>query len=190
MELTGLQKSYQHNEEATMNTLRYYFTAIGFLLMLNYSANSQADSRIAILEFELNDITSLPYTAEELIRTASFKPLLAEALTNKEGYQVLDISSEQQKTSNAGFGYLFRFHDIAASLAKQVDADWVIVGQHSKPSFLYSYLIVNVVNVRTGRMQARIDVELKGNHQKVTQRSVNKLSREIDKVITYYEKRE
>ena len=56
--------------------------------------------------------------------------------------------------------------------------------------FLFSYLIVNVVNVRTGRMLARVDVEMKGSHQKVTQRSVRKLSREIDKVITYFEKRE
>ncbi len=33
---------------------------------------------------------------------------------------------------------LFSHHDLAAKLGKQFGADWVIVGQHSNPSFLFS----------------------------------------------------
>jgi len=155
--------------------------APSILLIIFGTAN--AEERIAILSFELNDLTSLPNTQEERIRTASIKPLLEQAMIHSGEYDIIQISPEQQKTSNAGFGYLFRFHDVAAKLGKEVDADWVIVGQHSKPSFLFSYLIAHVINVRTERLAARYDIELKGNHEKVMQRGIRKLSNKIHKLI-------
>ncbi len=153
-----------------------------FMLLIFGTAN--AAERIAILSFELNDITSLPNTQAEKIRTASIKPLLEQAIIQAGEYEIVQISPEQQKASNAGFGYLFRFHDVAAKLGKGAGADWIIVSQHSKPSFLFSYLITHVINVHTGKLIARFDIEMKGNHEKVTRRGVRKLSREIDKVIT------
>ncbi|OQK18735.1 hypothetical protein AU255_09790 [Methyloprofundus sedimenti] len=152
-----------------------------FMLLIFGTAN--AAERIAILSFELNDITSLPNTLAEQIRTASIKPLLEQAMIQTGEYEIIQISPEQQKASNAGFGYLFSFHDIAAKLGKGVNADWIIVGQHSKPSFLFSYLIAHVINAHTGKSVARYDIELKGNHEKVMQRGVRKLAREIDRVI-------
>jgi len=109
--------------------------------------------------------------------------LLEQAIKQRGDYKIIKISSERQRTENAGIGYLFKFHDVAAQLAKEVSADWVIVGQHSKPSFLYSYLIANLINVKTGKRIARFDIEMKGNHQKVTLRGVQTLSRKIDKII-------
>ena len=152
-----------------------------FIALIFGTAN--ATERIAVLSFELNDITSLPNTPAEKIRTASIKPLLEQAMNHAGEYEIIQISAEQQKASNAGFGYLFRFHDVAAKLGKEVGADWIIVGQHSKPSFLFSYLIVHVINVNTGKWVARFDIEMKGNHEKVTRRGVRKLAGEIDRVI-------
>ncbi|NOR72168.1 MAG: DUF2380 domain-containing protein [Methylomarinum sp.] len=153
------------------------------LLMLVLCGTVNAGERIAILSFELNDITSLPNTQTERVRTASIKTLLEQDINRVGDYDIIQISPDQQQAENAGFGYLFRFHDVAAKLGKKYGADWIIVGQHSKPSFLYSYLMAHVINIKTGRLVARYDVELKGNHQKVTQRGVRKLSREINKVI-------
>ncbi len=155
-------------------------------LVICVSAN--ADMRIAVLDFELNDITSLPNTAKEVVRTASFKPLLEQAMTQLGRYEIIYIPIDEQKAENAGLGYLFRFHDVVAKLGNKFGADWVIVSQHSKPSFLYSYLMAHVVNVQTGQQVAKYDIELKGNHQKVTQRGVRRLSRKIDKVISHLEK--
>ncbi len=152
-------------------------------ILLVFSVNANAEIRIAILPFELNDITSLAYTKAEKTRTAAFKPLLEQALLKRGGYKIQPVSVDEYKAENAGLGYLFRFNDIAAKLGKKVDADWIIVSQHSKPSFLYSYLIAHVVNVKTGQRIARYDVELKGNNHKVSERGVRKLSREIDRVL-------
>ena len=164
-----------------MNSVSIRLVSLFSALM--YCSFALAETRIAILEFELNDITSLPHTPKELIRTASIQPLLEQEMRQLAEYKIIHISPERQQTENAGFGYLFHFHDIAAKLGKEAGADWVVVGQHSKPSFLFSYLIVHVINVKSGKRVARFDIEMKGNNEKVTRRAVRKLSREVDKLI-------
>jgi hypothetical protein len=140
----------------------------------------QAVQRIAVLNFELNDITSLPNTLAEQQRTASVQPLLEQAISQLAGYEIVHIPQQAQQAANAGFGYLFRFDDIAAGLAKPYGADWLVVGQHSKPSFLFSYLMIHLINVHNPAQVIHFDIELKGNHQKVTDRAVKALSRKID----------
>lgn len=155
-------------------------TRIVFLLsLIQLSSSAYAAQRIAVLNFELNDITSLPDTPAELQRTASMAPLLVQALSQTGDYEIVAVDANTQKAANAGFGYLFRFHDQAAQLGQQLGADWIIVSQHSKPSFLYSYLITHLIRVKTQTLAARYDIELKGNHQKVTQHGVNRLADNI-----------
>lgn len=59
---------------------------IGLILIvyLAFSHPVNATSRIAVLNFKLNDITLLPNTPDELTRTASMKPLIKQAF-NKLG---------------------------------------------------------------------------------------------------------
>lgn len=148
-----------------------------------YCGSVNANPRIAILDFELNDITSLSNTPKELARTASIKSLIEQAIIQKGNHEIIQISANAQKEANPGLGYLFRFHDVAAKLGNQFNADWIIVGQHSKPSFLYSYLMAYLVNVKTQKAVARYDIELKGNHQKVTERGVRRLVLEINNTL-------
>lgn len=157
-----------------------------FIFLFTFCATISAAPRIAILDFELNDITSLPNTAQEISRTASIKPFLEQALSQQGDYQFMQISPAQQKAANPGFGYLFKFDENAADLANQYGADWIIVGQHSKPSFLFSYLMVHVVNVKTGKLIGRYELELKGNHEKVTRRGTRKLAQKISVLISSY----
>lgn len=140
--------------------------------------------RIAITDFELNDITSLPYTEQERLRTASIRPLLVQTLADYRDLQIVELAPGRQHAAEAGLGYLFRFHDLAAQLGAQADADWIVVGQHSKPSFLFSYLIVQLIEVKTGRLAERFDIELKGNHSLVMQHGVKTLADKIDRALT------
>ena len=159
-----------------------------FVILTGTCTNVNAEIRIAILDFELNDLTSLPNTRAELIRTSSIKPLLEQAISQEAGYEIIRINSEEQKFANAGFGYLFRFHDEAAKLGKKYGADWIIVGQHSKPSFLESSLIVDVINIETASRVAELIVDLKGNHEKVTERAVKALAGKIRNTISAQKK--
>lgn len=154
-----------------------------FVILTGTCTSVNAEIRIAILDFELSDITSLPNTRAELIRTGSIKPLLEQAISQEAGYEIIRIKSEEQKFVNAGFGYLFRFHDEAAKLGMKYGADWIIVGQHSKPSFLESSLIADVINIETARRVAELIVDLKGNHEKVTERAVKELAGKIKTTI-------
>ncbi|WP_415880127.1 DUF2380 domain-containing protein [Methylomonas sp. TEB] len=147
------------------------------------AAEVNAAPRIAVLDFELNDITSLPNTSTEISRTSSMAPLLMVALSRSGAYQIVAVDAESQKTANSGFGYLFRFHDLAADLGQQRGADWVLVGQHSKPSFLFSYLWVYLIEVNKRAAVARYDIELKGSHQKVTQHAIDTLAGKIGACI-------
>ena len=146
-------------------------------------SNANAAPRIAILNFELNDITSLPNTPQEQLRTASIRPLLEQALEQTGDFEIIPITPEDQLAANSSFGYLFRFNDLAAKLGKQYGADWIVVSQHSKPSFLFSYLMSQVINVKTKTLVARYDIELKGNHEKVTHRGVKLLAGKIWGVV-------
>jgi len=148
-------------------------------VLLLASQTGQAAPRIAVLNFELNDITSLPNTPEEQRRTASPRPLLEQALGKAGDYEMIRIPAADQAAANSGVGYLFRFDALAAKLGERYGADWVLVGQHSKPSFLFSYLLANLIEVKSQALAARYAIELKGNHEKVTQRGIQALADKI-----------
>ena len=108
------------------------------MLIINLLLGSAyAGTRIAILSFELNDITSLPNTPQEVLRTASISPLLEQAISDIGDYDIIHIKREDQQAANSSFGYLFHFSDLAAQLGEQQGVDLIIVSQHSKPSFLF-----------------------------------------------------
>lgn len=142
-----------------------------------------AASIIAVTDFELNDITSLANTPQEIQRTAAFQPMLVQALKRRSENVPVAVKPATQQAVNPGFGYLFSHPDAAALLGRQLGADWVVIGQHSKPSYLFSYLIVNLVNVSSGKLAARFAIEMKGNHSSVSERGVNRLARNIDRAI-------
>ncbi len=159
------------------------YPSITILLMIA-TFQTLAATRIAVLDFELNDITLLPNTKEELERTASIAPLLRESLSRTGNYQAVAVTAESQRSANAGFGYLFRFHDIAANLGQQYDADWIVVSQHSKPSFLYSYLRSYLIQVKTRTTIARYDIELKGSHESVMRQGVGALANKLHQTLS------
>jgi len=158
------------------------FRLLAFCLFL-FAATTHAATRIAVLDFELNDITSLPNTPAELQRTASMAPLLSEAFNRIDGFQIVPVPVDLQKSANSSFGYLFRFPEVAAKLGQQVGADWLVVGQHSKPSHLFSYLWVYLIDVKTKQALARYDIELKGNHEKVTRRGIESLTKKVQATL-------
>jgi hypothetical protein len=164
-----------------MKRLAFYLIAASYLFVADWGYAAQ---RIAVLDFELNDITSLPNTPAERQRTASMAPMLRRSLAQADGYQIVYIDPGVQTSSNPGLGYLFRFDDLVARLGREYGADWIVVSQHSKPSFLYSYLMVHLIRVNSGALVGRYDIELKGNHAEVTRHGIERLSAQIRKAIS------
>ncbi len=148
-----------------------------FAVLLLVSAHSYANQSIAVLNVELDDWTLLPNIESEVKRTASFKPLLEKALESH--YKIVAVDKAVQQAAYAGKSYLFEHDDSSADLGKKLGADWLIVAQHRKPSFLYSHLLVHLINVNTGQLVGNYLVELKGNNQKVTEKSVQSMADKI-----------
>ncbi|MEQ1529185.1 MAG: DUF2380 domain-containing protein [Methylococcales bacterium] len=154
---------------------RVWIVIIGFLLFTPV----QAGSRIAILDFELLDLTLAPRIPAELQRTAGVKPLLETEL-KKAGYSIIHIDLSAQQQANQGVGYLFDHDDDAVALAKKASADYVLVGRLHKPSFLFAYLMGHLLRVSDQRLLGNYISEVKGGDHKLTLKGVESLAVKID----------
>jgi len=158
---------------------------LSFLIILCLlNGNVFAETRIAILEFELKDLTMIPRTPAEIKRTRSIKPLL-EAELKKINYVIINIAPKFQKFVNSGVGYLFDHHDVAANLGKQFDADYVFVGRLHKPSFLFAYLMGHLIRVRDAKLIGNYVSEAKGPNKKTTIKAVESLAIKIDRALDH-----
>lgn len=147
-------------------------------LSLVASAQAEPPDRIAVLEFELNDLTLDPRNSAELERTASIKPMLEKALTGTN-HPTIAVDAAAQGVADKGVGYLFDHADAAAALGRAAGADWVIVGRVHKASFLFVYFKVHVVKVATAEQVADLVVEVKGPQKALTVRGVESLAKQI-----------
>jgi hypothetical protein len=150
-----------------------------FLIALSIT-QVNAETSIAILDFELNDLTLKPGIAAEINRTASIKPLLEMEL-RRAGYRVVSIDLAAQHQANSGFGYLFDHGDVAATLGKTAGADYVLVGRLHKPSFLFAYIMGHLIRVNDSQLIGNYISETKGGEEKLTLKGVESLGTKIDK---------
>jgi Protein of unknown function (DUF2380) len=166
------------------NYLSVSFLPVSLLSLLAlFSLPVYAETGIAVLDFELKDLTPMPRTQAELERTASVAPLLREALAESGGYEILIVDPEAQAEADLAVGYLFDHPELAAELGKQFGADWIAVGRLHKPSYLFAYLKVLLVNGQTQRIAGDYVVEIKGAGKKVVERGAATLAEQIDETI-------
>lgn len=150
------------------------------IFMLSFlSFSLYAAPRLAILDFELKDLTLKPGVPAEIQRTASIKALLAGELASA-GYEIVDIPASAQQAANSGVGYLFDHADIAAQLGEQFNADYVLVGRLHKPSFLFAYVMGNLVRVSDRKLIGRFISESKGPNAALVIKAVESLADKID----------
>jgi hypothetical protein len=145
-------------------------------------AGSNGKTRIAVLDFELKDLTLAPGIPAEIARTASIKPLLEKEL-EQSGYEIVAIDRDDQLRATAGVGYLFDHHDIAAELAGKYGADYVIVGRLHKPSYLFVYLMAHLIDVGKAKLVGDYLSEVKGVEKKLTLKGVESLTVKINRTL-------
>ncbi len=141
-----------------------------------------AETRIAVLDFELKDVTLAPRIPAEISRTASIKPMLENAL-KKSGYELVSIPEDAQLRATAGVGYLFDHADVAAQLGNKYGADYVVIGRLHKPSFLFFYLMAHLVDVKKEALAGEYIYEVKGGEQKLVAQGVEGITEKITKTL-------
>ncbi len=142
--------------------------------------------RIAVLDFELKDLTLKPNTPEELERTSLVGPILRWALEQNTGFELIEIDAADQAEANTAFGYLFSHGPEAARLGEKYNADYVIVGQLLKPSYLIQFLDIFIASVKekqfVGR-NLRQTVYGGSDQNKILKKGAGKLAEEITCVV-------
>ena len=164
--------------------LRRARSALTAALMLMLAPAASAETSIAILDFELNDITGLR-APEERRRTASLAPLLRNAMSQMNGYDLTAIEPDAQVRANAGVGYLFNQPEAAAALAEASGAKWVVAGMLQKSSYLFAYVTVRVSNVTTKQLIGEFNTRLEGpmTEDRITRRGMQRIAAQVDAAI-------
>lgn len=152
--------------------------------------SSNPAPKVAVTPFELWDLTQMTGGEAEAARTASLQGSLSERLAHGvTRYQASELDpSLTEAASRGGFGYLFEHDDVAAELGRSVDADVIAVGRIQKPSFLFAYLMVHLVDTRSGERIGAFSVEVKGQQGPATERGIERLGRQIEaKLAEHFE---
>ncbi|MBX2824326.1 MAG: DUF3280 domain-containing protein [Gammaproteobacteria bacterium] len=157
------------------------------LLTVALPALAQTSS-VIVLEFELNDLTLNPDTVAETERTATLRPLLVAELQETHGIEVRDNPESAALQADKGAGYLFDRPAIAAEIAREAGASWVVTGRLHKASFLFVYLKAQLVNAETGAVAADFVVEIKGPQKKLTKKGVITLAVQVQEAIAVLER--
>ncbi len=150
---------------------------LGFTLLL--IATQLSATEIAVLEFELNDLTLNPDLLEETRRTASLRPLLVEQLSEHHGISVIENPASAGVEAEKGHGYLFDRPAVAAIIGREAGVDWIVSGRLHKASFLFVYLKAQLIDTRTDRIAADFVVEIKGPQKKLAKKGIESLARQI-----------
>ncbi len=160
--------------------LRAQLIGLSLLLFLPLTASAAS---IAVLDFELNDLTLNPNLIEETERAATLRPLLVERLSDHHNITVIENPASARIEAEKGQGYLFDRPALAAKIGREVGVAWIISGRLHKASFLFVYLKAQLINTQTGQVAADFVVEIKGPQKKLTKKGIESLAQQISAAL-------
>ena len=119
--------------------------------------------KVMVVDFPLSDLTDLPNPPEELARIAYFNVAFKQKLAN-DGVQIVPVNDKIKAIAAAQSAtYLFDHTDIAASLAESSGADYIIIGVAMKPTYLFVYPRMLLVDIKTKRKAFTAYVQMEGS---------------------------
>ena len=119
--------------------------------------------KVMVLDFPLSDLTDLPNPPQELARIAHFNDAFKQKLAD-DGVQIVPVNDKIKAIAAAQSAtYLFDHTDIAASLAEGSGADYIIIGVAMKPTYLFVYPRMLLVDIKTKRKAFTAYVQMEGS---------------------------
>lgn len=141
--------------------------------------------KVMVLDFPLNDLTDLPNPPEELARIAHFNVTFKEKLAT-DGVEIVPVNDKiKALSSTQSATYLFDHTDIAASLAEGSGANYIIIGVAMKPTYLFVYPRLLLVDVKTKRKAFTAYVQMEGSwlDNTTTSSSANRLASKVSEEL-------
>lgn len=137
--------------------------------------------KVMVLDFVLNDLTDLANPPEELARIAYFNVAFKQKLVD-DGVEVVLVNDKiKEILATQSATYLFDYTDIAAGLAEGSGADYVLIGVAMKPTYLFVYPRLLLVDVKTKRKAFTSYVQMEGSwlEQNTTASSAKSLAKKV-----------
>ena len=127
--------------------LEFIFT-LSLIALIAPTAFAEPYAKVMVLDFQLNDLTDLPNAPEELARieylSSTFKQKLAD-----NGVELVPVNDQLKLELSAHSAtYLFDHVSHAAKLADGSGADYLIIGVALKPTYLFVYPRILMVDIK------------------------------------------
>jgi hypothetical protein len=141
--------------------------------------------KIMVVDFNLRDVSPIPDVPQEIERTALIDSVIKRTLT-ENGYELMKPCAELVQASKQAIGYLFDRPELAGSIGGTCGADYVLIGQTWKPSFLFVFPRVKLVDTRKNLKREQflvlsktVQLEASTLDKNVTEAAGHKLAKEI-----------
>jgi len=154
---------------------------VSTLLVLACPAAPSAESwrRVAVLDVELLKADYLPNADRIMPEERNRLDMIAELVRDRlrtEGYDAVPAAQTRAAIGAADPGqYLHACNGCERRIARDLGADWVVVGWIQFVSYLILNLNVMVIDVETGAPVARAFVDLRGNTDRSWRRATTYL---------------
>jgi hypothetical protein len=156
---------------------RFIFT-VCTTAMFALPAQAEPIAKVMVLDYQLNDMTDLLNAPEELERIALLSSTYKQRLVDN-GVELVPVSEAlKNAVANQSPTYLFDNVPNAAKMAEGSGADYLLIGVALKPTYLFVYPRILLVDIRTAEvvMARAAQLESSWSDQNTTKRTAEKLA--------------
>lgn len=156
---------------------RFMFAAC-VALMFAFPAQAEPIAKVMALDYQLNDLTGLPNAPEEVARIALLSSVYKQRLAENGVDLVSGTAALQHAVENESPTYLFDNVQKAAKMAEGSGADYLLIGVALKPTYLFVYPRILLVDIRTADvvMARAAQLESSWSDENTTRRTAEKLA--------------
>lgn len=152
--------------------------SLSLIALITPVAFAGPGAKVMVLDFQLNDLTDLPNAPEELARIEYLSSTFKQRLVDN-GVEIVPVNN-QLKTELSGQSptYLFDRVEHAAKAAEGSGADYLIIGVALKPTYLFVYPRILLVDIKTQKvvMAKASQLESSWSDKNTTARSAERLA--------------
>lgn len=153
------------------------------------SAYAGSPFKVMVLDFQLNDLTDLPNAPQELERISYLTKVFKEILV-QQGVNIIPVSDKlKADMESQSATYLFDQIEYVAEVAATSGADFVLIGVALKPTYLFVYPRVLLVDVKQKKVvvSKAFQLESSWTDQNTTANTARKIADAIATAIKGFE---
>jgi hypothetical protein len=151
---------------------------LGMIALLTPVAFAGPSAKVMVLDYQLNDMTDLPNAPEELERIVYLSSIYKQRLADN-GVELVPVNEAlKNAVAKESPTYLFDNVPNSAKMAEDSGADYLLIGVALKPTYLFVYPRILLVDIRTAKvvMARAAQLESSWSDQNTTKRTAEKLA--------------